>query len=195
MTPAGSSISRRDQKRGGAAAPGRQARGGARARSLVSPLVGAAPSSAGCCSSRSMRVYMCARRSLRSHVRRASIALCGGLAVGRGGVASICARVLIMLSRAAHAGIASRLSSVWCVVARDVRACECSSLAGAYVFGRRRSCLSRRVARRRAAAPAAWWASYARASMCGLLVASRPPGDLENATHTQPIPLGLPPVS
>ena len=51
----------------------------------------------------------------------------------------------------------------------------------------------------------AWWVvggwggwgrgPYARASLCGCLVASRPPGDLKNTTSTHPIARGRPPVS
>ena len=64
-------------------------------------------------------------------------------------------------------------------------------LAGACILGRRRSCR----AVQRAAAPAAWWASYARAPLCGPLVASRHPGDLKITTNPHYIHLGPTSVS
>ena len=93
----------------------------------------------------------------------------------------------------AHSGGAChRRSSVIRVAVRIVaRACACSSLAGARVFGRCRSCR----AAQRAAAPAAWWAADTRAPLCGPFVASRPPGDRKNTTNTHLIPLGHHPVS
>ena len=93
----------------------------------------------------------------------------------------------------AHSGGAChRRSSVVRVAVRIVaRACACSSLAGARVFGRCRSCR----AAQRAAAPAAWWAADTRAPLCGPLVASRHPGDLKIATNPHYIHLGPIPVS
>ena len=65
-----------------------------------------------------------------------------------------------------------------------------------YVFavGRRRSC---RVAESRAPAclRCVGCGGYARAALCGPLVASRPPGDLKTTTNPHCIALGPPPVS
>ena len=77
-----------------------------------------------------------------------------------------------------------------CVDVRVVaRVCECVSLVGARVF-----VSVGLVAAQRAAAPAAWWASYiiqARVAVWFLGgVYCRPPGDFKTATNPHHIPIG-----
>ena len=61
-----------------------------------------------------------------------------------------------------------------------------------FAVGRRRSC---RVARVADACVPALCGGYARAALCGPLVAFRPPGDLKTTTNPHCIALGPPPVS
>ena len=84
---------------------------------------------------------------------------------------------------------------VWSVVGRycmrtpTPTACRCPC----FRWERRRSC---RVAQ--AARTCAVWdlpVGYARAALCGPLVASRSPGDQQNTTNPHPIALGPPPIS
>ena len=161
---------------------------GARASSSCSPLVGAArlplmnrPCRSNRCVGSALadaRVFG-GRRSWHGIARRRAGRLLGW-----------CGGVALAFPCAYSGGACHRRSSVVRVAVRIVaRACACSSLAGARVFGRCRSCR----AAQRAAAPAAWWAADTRAPLFGPLVASRPPGDFKNTTNTHTIPLGHPP--
>ena len=142
-----------------------------------------------------MCVCVCALRSLvlvssggvDCVVRRRACLDAGGV---EGRRACICARALAMLVRG---GACCRRSSVVRVAARVIaRACACTSLASARVFGRRRSYRTERAPPRLLRGGGGL---HMHARRCGPLVASRPPGDLKNTTNTHSVSLGHPPVS
>ena len=163
---------------------------GARASSSCSPLVGAT-------------LLLVMGRPCRSNAARVCVhsALAGALMFGgrrsprvarrrrawlsgSGGVA--CIRVCT-LGRRLPSSVVGR-----CVVVRVVaRACECLSLVGARVFVSVGLVAPRSALPRLLRGP---WASYECASLCGPLVACRPPGDFKTATNPHHIPLGPIPV-
>ena len=99
---------------------------------------------------------------------------CRGLVVS---LEFVCAHVRTAPAITGRRSLCGRARRRTCVRMLVARWCSC--------LRQRRSCR----AAQRAAAPAAWWASYERASLCGPLVASRPLGDFKTATNPHHIPI------